>query len=1782
MMSDEEHDVIEYPSAKVGAVTRVKNEITKFIEDSPSPDPDDLERLKEKLNKKIKSFYEACDIEKVKEAPPEDLEEFNKWKNQKVLDNKIYLNKLDKIIIENTEGYENSSSEEEKSEEEDSAVGRKLIECFKSMQVSANLPQHEPEIFDGSDLTEYQSFELTFQQTIEKKCENYDDKYYYLLKYTGGEANTLVKSCHNVKGKKAYLDAKGLLKEKYGNEYIIAQQYLQKLHNWEPIKAENGPELNKFATFLTAIENLMIKMSSLNQLNSPRDIKDIIMKLPYHMRILFRNKSAELIDKNEEVNFTVLVKFVNLQAKQLNVPLFGDISDKKFIRKHEEKPNKYYKDSVKSKTFFTNDNEEKQKHCQCCKKNNHFLNDCYFFARKTHAEKEDFIKKHKLCYSCLENGNHFSKECKNKLTCKICEKQHPSCLHRGNNNISDTNHTTTTKKIETSKSPTKTSNSENQRNINLFVKGSTKIACPAIPVLLRSKSTNKVVRTYAALDSFSTASYMDNQILKKLNTEGKRKSLEITTIDDSKIKINTVVAEDLEISSLDKSNTLPLSAVYAKEKWPFCKDDSPSYEDIKNEKDFEEIPFDFINSKIGILIGMNEPDIIKPLQVVQPRNDGPYASRHKLGWALNGPICGSATTIQCLRTKTQEVLELEDKFDRVFNVDFREEKRAVDPSNCFTPDEQQWLNYVSNNCTKLPMSKKYEISLPMKTEVLMPNNYWQAYNRLQTTRKKLLNDDALKEQYTDFMKMMTDRGYMERVPEDELNLETQWFLTHHGVRHKRKGKLRIVFDCSLKFKGICLNDRLWKGPDLTNSLVGVLLRFRNNHIAVSGDIEKMFYNVQVPENDRTHLRFLWYENNNLNEEPVQYRLTVHLFGATSSPAVANFALKQSVANEEEQVVCTVNEAFYVDDLLASYDSEEKAINNIKKVSSSLQEASFNLTAFASNSNNVLQSISSDDRDNNESTVELPNNNAETRALGMKWNTCEDTLGFDVKIPDQPNTRRGVLSTIFSIYDPLFLAAPALIKAKRIFQITCEQKLGWDDQLPPELMSVWKQWKEQIVHLSSYNITRCYKGTLATIKENEVQLHIFTDGSEVAYGAVAYLRYKDRDNNINTSIVLSKSRLTPIDRKSLKTVPRIELNAAKLGVIVLELIREELRNQHFQKICLWTDSQSTLQYIMNETRQLQRFVANRVAYIRSRTDVYSWKFVPGNINPADQLSRGVTNLSNFINDDIWTKGPAFLRKPEEEWPSAETVEQLSIEDPEIKKKKFILATKTEDTNPLKLLMESTGDIHKLTCRIVAFLRLKEYLRTKEMVTERITVEEIEKGEAELWKYAQNSYFMKFIQTLQSKKDIPKKDPLRKLSPFIDNDGLLRVGGRLTNANLTYSAKHPIILHGSSPLVDMLIQRIHRDNGHLGRETVIAKLKEKYHIIKANKAVRQTIRNCTICKKVQGKPADQLMSDLPEDRVITDSPPFTNCGTDLFGPFYVSKGRGKTQEKRYGVIFTCLVSRATHLEITPGLDTDSYINALRRFMARRGKPKIMRSDNGTNLTSTDKELRRAIEEWNRDYIHEFCVQNHIDWKFQPPMSSHFGGVFERQIRSVRKIFNSLLHEISNQSKLTDDILNTLFAEIENIMNNIPLTVVTTDVNDDIPITPNSLLRMQTTFDFPPNIVSERDNYSKRTWKRIQYMADVFWTRFKKEYLPLINHRQKWNDKKRSLEVDDVVIVSDLSLPRNHWCLGRIIAVNKSDDNLVRSVNVLINKDNKGKQIISRPIHKLVLIESSNNDS
>jgi len=424
-------------------------------------------------------------------------------------------------------------------------------------------------------------------------------------------------------------------------------------------------------------------------------------------------------------------------------------------------------------------------------------------------------------------------------------------------------------------------------------------------------------------------------------------------------------------------------------------------------------------------------------------------------------------------------------------------------------------------------------------------------------------------------------------------------------------------------------------------------------------------------------------------------------------------------------------------------------------------------------------------------------------------------------------------------------------------------------------------------------------------------------------------------------------------------------------------------------------------------------------------------------------------------------------------------------------------------------------------------------------------------------------------------------LRSLSPFIDEDGILRVGGRLRSSKLPDKTKHPIILPKEGHVTTMIVGHVHKKICHQGRGITLNELRSHgYWILGGSKVVQNYIHRCTVCRKLRRPVEEQKMADLPSDRTET-SAPFTYCGMDAFGPFLVRKGR--KEYKRYGLIFTCMCCRGVHIEMLEDMTTDCFINALRCFISIRGAVKQIRCDQGSNFIGARNVFREALKEVDPERIQVYLAERQCDFVMNAPSSSHAGGVWERQIRTTRSILDATVALCPG--RLDDSSLRTFFYEAMAVINSRPLAVKQlNNPMDPEPLTPNHLIQMKDDSALPPpgKFVKE-DMYVSKRWRRVQYLTEVFWGRWRKEYLLYLNEKQKWTVPRRNLKVGDVVMLKDDTSPRMEWPLAVIKEAEPGEDGLVRRVKLVLgsrNLDKHGRRrkeltTLERPIQKLVLL-------
>ncbi|KAI2644915.1 hypothetical protein H4Q32_024954 [Labeo rohita] len=442
------------------------------------------------------------------------------------------------------------------------------------------------------------------------------------------------------------------------------------------------------------------------------------------------------------------------------------------------------------------------------------------------------------------------------------------------------------------------------------------------------------------------------------------------------------------------------------------------------------------------------------------------------------------------------------------------------------------------------------------------------------------------------------------------------------------------------------------------------------------DIESMFYQVKVPEHDADLLRFLWCPSGRLDEPVEEFRMTVHLFGATSSPSVASYALRRTAEDHKDvtspDAIQTVLQNFYVDDCLRSVATEYVAVTLVSDLRTLCSSGGFTLTKWTSNSRRVLLSIPEEHRASEVKDLDLRHDTLPVeRTLGVQWDTEKDTFTYSMKLQDKPMTRRGILSIVNSIYDLLGFLAPVILHAKLLLQDLCKEQRGCDENIGGKHAEDWERWMKDVTHLSNIHVSRCFKPTKFGCT-TAAQLHHFSDASEYAYGIVSYLLLENERGEKHCTFLMGKSRVAPLKRV---TIPRLELTAAVVAVKVDKMLQQEMQVP-LQQSVFWTDSTTVLKYIDSETARFKTFVANRISLIREATKPSQWKYVRTNENPADQANRGL-KVKSLAQGGTWISGPDFLLH-EKDWPEQPVQRKESLDnDPEVKNTVVVNTVKVEE-------------------------------------------------------------------------------------------------------------------------------------------------------------------------------------------------------------------------------------------------------------------------------------------------------------------------------------------------------------------------------------------------------------------------------------------------------------------------------------------------------------------------
>ena len=1649
--------------------------------------------------------------------------------------------------------------------------------------------------FSGNIL-EYQSFKQTFKWKVEGNISDTKERLNQLKNLLDGHPGNLIEGCLHIPSDAGYETAWKLLDQEYGNTFEVERAYLNKLLAWKEIDRRDVVGLKNFGAFLLTVG--MALGPNVRALESMHNMISLAQKLPYHLQCRWSRdlKKAERAT-GAPVPFDAFVKFVRDEAEF--AAMTTTVTDRG--KKSSFEPSKgKVEPSVKGKSstmksFAISSSPREAVKCKCCDKE-HSIATCKDFTSKSVHDRWLFLKEGKknLCFRCLgdyRKANRSKCACNHK--CSKCKAPHHVLLCASESSRPKTTVATDGEpkvKGDTgggarSEASTRTSDTTpavtDAKPKSKPLSGAISSVCPEDKMLLaiapaRVQHENVSIETYAFLDPGSQSTLCCRSLANRLGVKGEPIDVTLRTVAGD---LRCTERITISVGHVDKKKSYKILNVLVTEDIAATVDDMLPPDWITRWPHLADItlPRSLPSSQVEMIIGLNSVISRTILDVRNGEEDEPSGYETLLGWVVHGPtgpnVSDIDSSVNFIRAAS---VDLNQQLEEQFNRDFPE--REIDSRKEMSVEDKRFLQKVSESIQF--RDGQYEVGLPFKSDIELPDNKSSAAQRMEGLRRRFERDAEYRQMYTDNMEALVAKGYVERVPDDALerNDGKVCFSTHFGVKHPTKPKkLRVVFDCSFGKRENSLNKNLLQGPDLTNSLLGVFLRFRDGRVAVAGDIEEMFHRVRVPVEDRDVLRFYWWPGGDVDGKIAEYRWTVHPFGATSSPSCVNFALKQTAIDNfhlyDEKIFHAMTRNFYVDNFFQAFDDENTAIETVEKMRSICQKGGWRLNQWIGNNKDVIATIPESERDKSIAPLDLYKEQLPMeRTLGVMWCMETDAFTFRVAVKDRPITRRGMLSLVLSVYDPHGFVAPYILQAKILMQEMCARKMAWDDVMCASELARWDTWLADLPQLAKMKIQRSF--TPASFgKVVSYRLHHFSDASQVGYGVVSYLCAVNEAGEIHCSFVMGKARVAPLKQM---TIPKLELTAAAVAAKMDRLLRGEL-DMPLLPSTFWTDSTTVLKYLHNESARFHTFVSNRVSLIRNLSDVTCWRYVDTKSNPADLASRGC-NMSDFLESQHWIMGPDFLRKSEAEWPQMpEDVRLGNLSgDPEVKQPSPVCAATVEVQNDfLDELTSRTSSWTRLV-RVMAYIRrfihnCRARIATRKgdeesaMKTTFISTDEREEAERKIWMLTQKSAFKREYEALSnsaSGSKLLKSSKLVKLSPFL-KDGVLRMRGRLSRSDLEYNSKHPIILPSESSVVDMFVRWRHEVLGHTGRDHVMTDIRQHYTILKCGSVIKKVIHKCVQCKRNYPRPLVQEMADLPKDRLVAGEPPFTRVGTDCFGPFIVRKGR--TDHKRYGLVFTCLASRAIHIEVLESMESDSFINGLRRFIARRGVVKFIRSDNGTNFVGAEKELRVEVKKLESNKIQEEMAIRRIDWSFNPPYASHFGGVWERMIRTIRRILRGLLQ----QQRLTDELLVTLMCEVEAIVNSRPLTSVSDNPDDLHPITPAHLLTLSSP-EGPPCVTVEQDKYAAKKWRQVQYLADIFWRRWVKEYLPTLQERSKWQTRMRNLKVDDVVVIVDDKLPRCSWPMGRVTKVHTDELGAVREAWV---KTQSGE--MHRPISKLCML-------
>ena len=1086
----------------------------------------------------------------------------------------------------------------------------------------------------------------------------------------------------------------------------------------------------------------------------------------------------------------------------------------------------------------------------------------------------------------------------------------------------------------------------------------------------------------------------------------------------------------------------------------------------------------------------------------------------------------------------------------------------------------------------------YTCSIPWKT---VPPNLRNNLSAVKQRQEKTNSEASLQAKQTSkeaidaiFLEQIK-KGYIEEITDlAEINREDCNYIPYFPVvRPDRSStKVRIVFDAAAKNRDKqSLNSQIEKGPNRLQDLFGILLRFRQYDIAITADISEMFLQCRLNDEDRRYHRFWW--NGKI------WQWTRVLFGNLASPDISQKVLtfNAELFKQEFPVAAeAVSENMYMDDVLKSVEKAQQAIQLARELPPLHEKAGMKICKFECNDVEVMKTIPKHlhstkvDLDRKEGSIFDP-----SKVLGIIWDANTDSFQFKSKFKTveeffvQQNitdykgwTKSLILRFAATVYDPLGLISPFTVRSRKILQKLWQENLGWEDLIPESYQLKWCEWLTELFN-DAHKIIIRRSFHFATGKM--YSLHVFVDASTEAYAAAVFVRVEESKgekgmNDVDSHLITAKSRVTPTKAES---VSRLELNSAVIGLRLGHAVAISYSMDPKQNY-FWTDSMNVLYWINTPANRLKTFVSNRIGEIQAHSESKQWRHVPTDKNPADIATRDIS-INDMVNSTLWWKGPDFLRQSEDNWPpefkvsekdnsNEETLNEIKkLFSGEVSTSNFTLDKLPEfQQSCLDPANYSVGELYNgyqrllsLTTRIFAIMIRHFDLTWRECQ---------DKAKSYLVRNCQRDdpFLRTVIDKLMEKEEVLE---LKQLNPFLDESGTLRSESRLPDSgHISYNIRCPMILRKQSSLSKLVAQSMHKQFEHpVGRQMAKNKVREHgYLILGLDNLLKEIKSSCLKCKAKNNKPLEQKMSSIPDYRFEKPLQAFSKTGLDFAGPFHIKQGRARQRLKSYLLVFTCLQTRAVHLEATHDQSTHSVMNAFSRFIDMRGMPNEFLSDNWKSFTSPEKELQSWVRDLDEDLIIRQTYAEAI-WRFTPPYGPHHGGIYETMVKAAKRALYSLFVE----ADLDMDEFRTAISRVAALLNSRPLTRVK-DENGTMILTPNHFLIGK----LGGAVTTDDLENPVERWKRVHSIVDKFWKQFVSEYIPLLSNREKWQTEKENVQVGDVVLQLDPNIPRGQWKLAIIEEVFPGKDSRVRRCKIRTTTGS-----YERPITKLIPLEFRTTD-